>query len=119
MLNGSIASAVWYTACTYNTGKIGNPFIQTSQTSAKIFAVADGRHHAGTNIAKLHHPVREPALTVDMVPLIYNQHLLSGSKFSNAGYISICDDKEVNIYDVRTDHIIVSEAAFLKGWEVP
>ena len=57
VLNGRIAPAAWDTACTSNAGKIGDLFIQTSQPSTKVFAVADGRRHAGTNIAKLHHPV--------------------------------------------------------------
>ena len=57
VLNGSIASEEWGTSCTYNAGKIGDPFIQTSQPSTKVFSVADGRRHTGTNISKLHHPV--------------------------------------------------------------
>ena len=52
-----IASSEWDTACTSIVRKIGNPFIQTSQTSTKVFAVNDVRRHAGNNIAKLHHPV--------------------------------------------------------------
>ena len=93
VLNGSIASAVWGTACTSNTSKISDPFIQTSQPSTKVIFVADSRRHAGTNIAKLHHPVRDPARTVDMVPTHADQYHLSGCKFSNAGYISICGNK--------------------------
>ena len=54
-----------------------------------------------------------------MVPKLADQSLLSGSKFSNAGYISICNDKEVNIYDGCTSRIIVSEAEVLKGWKCP
>ena len=97
--------------CTPNWGKIGDPFIQTSQPSPKIFTVSDGCRHAVTNIAKLHHPVRDPACTVDMVHALADQSLLSGSKFANAGYISICDNKEVNIYDGRTSRVLVSERA--------
>ena len=54
-----------------------------------------------------------------MVPALDYQSLLRGSKFSETGYISICDDKEVNIYDGFTTRIIVSEAAVLKGWKCP
>ena len=119
MLNGIFASAAWETACTYNAGKIGDPFIQTSQPFTKVFYIAYGRHHAGNNIAKLHHPVREPARKVDMVPALADQSLLSGTKFSDAGYISICNDKEVNIYDGCTARILVSERAVLKGCKCP
>ena len=69
--------------------------------------------------AELHHPVREPDLTVNMVPVLVNQSLISGIKLADAGYISICDDKEVNIYDGRTDRIIVSELEVLKGCKCP
>ena len=119
MLNGNIYSKAWYTACTSNAGTIGDPFIQTRQPSTKFFAVADGLRHEVTNIAKLYHPFRETARTVDMVPGIDDQSLLSGSKFSDAGYISVCDDKEVNIYDGRTARILVSEKVVLKGWKCP
>ena len=54
-----------------------------------------------------------------MVHAHADQSLLSGSKFSNAGYISICDNKEVNIYDGRTSRVLVSERAVLKVWKCP
>ena len=47
-----------------------------------------------TTITKLEHNVREPTRTVDMVPALANQSLLSGGKFAEAGYISICDGNE-------------------------
>ena len=119
VLKGSISSAAWDTACTSNVGKIGNPFIKTSQPSVKVFSVADGRCHAGTNIEKLHHPVQEPARTVDMIPALADQYLISGSKFSDAGYISIYNGEEVIIYDGRTSHILVSETSFLRLWKCP
>ena len=119
VLNRSIFSAALDTACTSNAGKIGDPFIQTSQPSTKDFAVYDGRCHAVNNIAKLHHPVLESARTFGMVPALADQSLLSGSKFSDALYISICNDKEVNIYDGHTACILVSERAVLKGWKFP
>ena len=78
VLDGSIASAAWDTACTSNAGMIGDPYLQTSEPSTKVFAVADGHRTPGANIAKLHHPVREPARTVDMVPALADQSLLSG-----------------------------------------
>jgi len=119
VLNGSIPSAAWDTACTSNAGKIGDPFIPTNQRSTKVFALADGHPAPGTTIAKLHHPIREPARTVDMVPALAENSLLSGGKFAEAGYISICDGNEVNIYDGHTARIVVSEAAVLKGWRCP
>ena len=119
VLNGTIASAAWDTACTSNAGKVGDPYIQTSVPSTKVFAVADGHRTPASNVAKLHHNIREPARTVDMVPALADQSLLSGGKFAEAGYISICDGEEVNIYDGRTARIEVSEAAVLRGWRCP
>ena len=95
---------------------IGDPFIQTTQKSTKVFSVANGRQTPGSNTAKLHHPVREPAQIVDMVPALAGQSLLSGATFSKAGYISVCDGDEVNLYDSQTARIVVSEEAVLKGW---
>ena len=90
---------------------VGDPFIQTIKQSTKVFSVANGRQTPRSNITKLHHPVREPAQTVDMVP--------NGAKFSEAGYISVCDRDKVNLCDSRTACIVVSEEAVLKGWFCP
>ena len=68
VLNGSIHSAAYNTACTSNADMVGDPFIQTTQQSTKVLSVAHGRQTPGSNISKLHCPVREPARTVDMVP---------------------------------------------------
>ena len=54
-----------------------------------------------------------------MVPALANQSLLIGGKFSEAGYVSICDGNGVNISDGYTAKIIVSEPAVLKGWRCP
>ena len=88
---------------------VGDPFIQTGRPSTKVFTVADGQKTPGSTEAKLHHPVRDPAWTVDMVPALADQSLLSGNKSSQLGYVTICDNQEVNIYDGRTAKIIVSE----------
>ena len=86
---------------------ICDPFIPTTQQSTKVFSVADGRQTPGSNIAKLHHPVRKPARTFDMVPFLAGQSLLSGEFFSVAGYISVCYGDEVNLYYSRTARIKV------------
>ena len=54
-----------------------------------------------------------------MVPALADQSLLSGNKIPQAGYVTICDNQEVNIYDGRTVKKIVSEKAVLKGWFCP
>ena len=57
VLNGSISSAAWDIACTFNAGIIGDLFIQTIQTSIKNFSVPDGHCNARNNSTKLHHLV--------------------------------------------------------------
>ena len=115
VMNGSIPSAAYDTACTSNAGMVGDLFIQTGRPSTKVFTVADGHKPPGSIDAKLYHRVMEPAQTVDMFPALANQSLLGGNKFAQAGYVTICNNQEVNIYDSRTAKIIVSEKAVLKG----
>ena len=119
VLDVSIPSAAYEIACTSHSGLEGNPFIPTDQPYKNIFTVATGHKTPGSRVANLHHPVREPPRTVDIVPGLADQSLLSGGKFAKAGYVSICDDAEVNIYDGRTVRITVSEEAVLKGWRCP
>ena len=116
VLYGTTPSAAWDTACTTNAGKIVDPFIQIDYPSKKIFALADGHPTAGSNVAKLHHNVREPSRMFNVVPALEDNSLLSGAKFSDAGYISICDGSEVNFYDGCTVKISVSEEVVLRGW---
>ena len=68
------------------------------------------------DIALLHHDLCWPARTVDMVPGIKNNTLISTSKFVDANYISIFDQEEVNLYDANTTKITVSHGSVLKGW---
>ena len=119
VLNGSIPSAAYNTVCNSNSGMVGGLFIQTTQKSTTVFSVADGCQTPGSNIAKLHHPVRKPAQTVDMTPALAGQSLLSGANFAVVGYISVCDGDEVNLYEICTARFVVSEESVLKGWFCP
>ena len=58
VLDKSIASAAYDTACTFHAGIVGDPFIQTNERSNKVFALADGHPTAATNLEKLHHAIR-------------------------------------------------------------
>ena len=87
ILNGTIPSAAWYTACTSNAGITGDPFIQTDEPSRNIFALAYGHPTEKSNDAKLYHNMCEPKRTVDMVPALVDNSLLSGGKFSDSGYV--------------------------------
>ena len=116
VLNGSILSAAYDTSCTSHAGMPGDPFIQTNTPSTKVFTLADNYPIPGSDMAKLHHNLREPARTVDMVPSLTENSLLSGEKFAQARYVSVWDDKEVNLYESHTVKITISGEAGLKGW---
>ena len=50
---------------------------------------------------------------------LFDFDFFRNGKFAEAGYISVCDGDEVNIYDGRTAKITISEEAALKGWFCP
>ncbi len=70
-------------------------------------------------IHKLHHNLREPACSVNIVPSLVGNSLLSTVKMVEAGYTAIYDDKEVNFYNTATTKIIVLADTILKGWQCP
>jgi hypothetical protein len=71
---------------------------------------------AATTVSKLAHNVQQPAKDVHIVPSIESNSLLSMAKFAKAGYITVFDNKEVNIYDTHDTNFKVSRAAILQGW---
>ena len=94
VLNGSIPSVAYDTSCTSHASMVDDPFIQTNKPFTKIFALVDGHATAGFNIAKIHHNVREPERTVDINPELKDSSLFSGGKFSQEGYVVVCNDKK-------------------------
>ena len=71
--------------------------------------MADGHTAAGSNFDELYNHMRESERTVDMVPALAYSSLLSGGKFYDAGYVSICDGSWVNFYGRKSVNIAVSE----------
>ena len=67
-------------------------------------------------MSKLTHNVRKPAKDVHIVPSIESNSLLSTAKFAKAGYITVFDNEEVNIYDAHDTKLIVLLGAILRGW---
>ena len=66
---------------------------------------------------KLHHKVREPARTVDMVPNLAQNLLLSASKFADAKYVTVLTPEEVLMYDDLGDlQLTIYQESILKGW---
>ena len=115
VLNGVLPSACLDTGATSNVGRKEDPFEETGIPSNKVFTLPNGETTAASTKAKLHLDLREPAKSVDMVPALKGQSLLSGSKLAEAGYTAIYDEDEVNIYN-NTAKIQVNEKAVLKGY---
>jgi hypothetical protein len=67
-------------------------------------------------VSELPHDVRHPAKEVHIVPSIKTHSLLSVPKFAEAGYITVFDDEEVNIYDAQNTTLKVSRGAIVRGW---
>ena len=68
---------------------------------------------------KMEHKLRDPARDVHIVLSLQNFFLLSTGKMSDANYIEIYNNDEVNFYDVNTVKIKLSEEEFLRGYKCP
>jgi hypothetical protein len=68
---------------------------------------------------KILHNVHEPAHSVNIVPALVENSLLSTNKFAEAEYTVIYDKDKVNFYNTRTKKITVLEEAILTGWQCP
>ena len=69
--------------------------------------------------AKLHHSVREPEFTVDMVPDLKHNSLMSARKFAYAQYITVLTPTEVLVYDDMGDlQRSIPSTAILEGGDV-
>ena len=114
-----IPTAVFDSGATSNCGRPGEPFIPTNERSNKIFHLPTGHTTAASVKAKLQHDVREPAQTVDIVPDLQHNSLLSASKFADAGYVTVLMETEVLIYDKEDYYKSIKTDAVLRGWRDP
>ena len=114
--DGSIPSAVVDSGTTLNVMKPGDPCIKTGRNSAKQYKMATGQTTPGGKEGLLEHELRDPARLCDIVPGITEDSLISTSKMADAGYISIFDGEEVNIYNANNTKITVTRGAVLRGW---
>jgi hypothetical protein len=108
-----ISSAVSDTGATLHALLPLASSISTGIWSKVIFHLPNGTTAASSTINKLLHNVREPARSANIVPTLANNSLMSTSKFVDAGYTIIYNDKEVNYYKKATTKITVLEDAVL------
>ena len=67
--------------------------------------------------AKLHHMLRDPARTLDMVPNLKHNSLMSARKFADVQYITVLTPNEVLVYDDMSDlQLSIYGEAILRGW---
>ena len=86
---GKIKTAVFDSGAKYNCGMVGDDFILIEEKSNKIFHMPTGTTAPASVKAKLHHSVRERAGTVEMVPNLKQNSLMSARKFADAQYITV------------------------------
>jgi hypothetical protein len=84
-----------------------------------MFCLRNEATAAATMIHKLHHNLQEPARSVNIVPSLVGNALLSTVIIVKAGYTAIYDDKKVNFHNTTTTKITVSADAILKVWQRP
>jgi hypothetical protein len=119
VLNGTIPSAVSDTGAASSAFLKKDPSRAMGELSTTVFHLPDGTIAPATTRNKLLHNVREPARSVNIIPALVENSLLSINKFAKAGYTVIYDKDEVNFYNARTTKIMVSEEAILTGWQCP
>lgn len=83
------------------------------------FQVLMGQVVPASKMAKLLHDVQELAKTVELVPAMKQDMLISVGKFADAGYVTIFDGKEVNIYDGLRANLKIHKEAVDKGSRDP
>ncbi len=119
MLDGMIPSAVSDTGSTSSAFLKKDPSRTMGKLSTTVFHLPDGAIAPATTRNKLLHNRHEPACSINIVPALVKNSLLSTNKFAEAGYTVIYDKDEVNFYNARTKKITVSEEAIITGWRCP
>ena len=113
VLNGSIKSVLLDLGASSSTAQSATNYVETGQKSTKEFQSAFGEVQNATDIVKYPFKLREEARRVDIVPTLQND-LMSIGKMADAGYLTIFDNEEVNIYDSHDTTFNVSKNSVLR-----
>jgi hypothetical protein len=119
VLNGTIPSAVSDAGATSSAFLKKDPSRATGKLSTTVFHLPNGGIAPAMTRNKLLHNVCEPARSINIVPALVENSLLSTNKFAKAGFTVIYDKDEVNFYNARTTKITVLEEAILTCWQCP
>ena len=112
-----IPSAVVDSGTTSKVIKPVNPCTPTGKKSQKRYKMATCRITPGKEEALMQHKVQDPVRACNIVPGITDDSLVSTSKFVDAGYFTIFDREEVNIYNASNMQISVTRGAVLGSWQ--
>ena len=117
VLNGQEPSGIMDSGATstFASEKDEKHFIPTGKMSDKVVKLPNGKLEKAGKKLILDQDLREPANKADGIPAL-KQTLVSTSKMANAGYITVFDEEEVNVYEAKTTEIKPSQQAVLTGW---
>ncbi len=96
VLNGTIPSAVSNTGATSHALLLSALSIPTGIPSKEVFHLPNRTTAAASTVNKLLHNIREPAQSANIVTTLTKSSLNSTSKFVDARYTNVYNDKEVN-----------------------
>jgi hypothetical protein len=103
-LNSTIPSAVSDTSATSSAFLKKGPSRAMGELSTIVFHLPNGMIAPAMARNKLLHNVHESARSVNIIPALVENSLLSTNKFAKAGYTIIYDKDEVNFYYARTQN---------------
>jgi hypothetical protein len=109
VLNGTIPSAVSNTGATSHALLPTAPSILTGTRSNVVFHLPNGATASSTTINKLQPRRPGASRSANIVPDLATNSLMSISKFVDARYTVVYNDKEVDYYEKAIAKTVVSE----------
>ena len=116
VVNGTIPYCVPDSGTTSSIGTKNDPCRRTGLQSNKVFILPSGQAVTASEVAEYPFKVRKPASEVHITPGVTSNSLMSTNQFAVAGYITVFDKEEVNVYDANDVQITVTRGALLRGW---
>ena len=89
--------------------------IKTGLPSNKKVKMPNGQFERGGEQLEMRSSMHAPANKGDSIPGI-NTTLVSTGKLADAGYVSVFDQEEVNVYDVETTKVLTTNEPIWTGW---
>ena len=103
----SVLSVLYDVGATSTCGSNSYDFILTDEQSNKVFHMAIVTTAKANVKSNIFHNLRETIITMDMVPVLKHNSLVTAIKFENSTYIKVLKLEEVLIYygnEVNCEH---------------